>query len=341
MKRILEWWYRLSLPALEQGTTPLQRERARYAKLTSSFLLLLLVLFLPLAPVMIFDSPRSPSSPPIAVGMLFFLLASWISGRMGHQIVSATCIVAYAFFSVTGPLVTNPLDPTLLPLFNALVVAVILAGSLLPPLAALIAGACSCINIILISFLQPHTTAYTQMMQQQLFTVSLVLPATIQIVVAVIVYVIMNNLIKTVRRADRAEEIASLRQELMQQTQEWAAEQEQLARGVEIIAQVHARIANGELDVRVPLNAESVLWKIAVPLNNLLNRLQSMNEKASQFDRVSNAIAQVQQQMQRPGGRPVSFAMTRTPLDPLLQEYNRSMATLSQQSTSQRPKSPF
>jgi hypothetical protein len=78
MKRILEWWYRLSLPALEQGTTPLQRERARYAKLTSSFLLLLLVLFLPLAPIMIFDSPRSPSSPPIAIGMLFLLLASWV-----------------------------------------------------------------------------------------------------------------------------------------------------------------------------------------------------------------------------------------------------------------------
>ena len=323
MKPILRWWYSISLPQQDVGTSPLQRERIRYAKLTSAFLLLISLMVLPTAPIMIFDSPRSPSSPPLAIGMICFLCISFILGRMRLQIPSAICIIGCISLSVIGPLVTNPLDPTLLPLFNTLVIIIILAGALMPAVAALIVGGCSCFATILIATFQPHTAAYQRMMDQRLFTVSLLLPVIIQIVVAVVVYVIMRNLNLAIRRADRAEEIAQLRQELMKQAQERANEQEQLAKGIEVIAQVHAQIANGDFRTRVPLRADNVLWQVAVPLNNLLNRLQGTKEQAEKFERMNAAIAQALQRMQRAKrtGEPIQMAPTGTPVDLLMMEF--------------------
>ncbi|HCI79769.1 MAG TPA: hypothetical protein DHW02_08770 [Ktedonobacter sp.] len=332
MKQFLTRWYNISLPKREPDTTPEQRERTRYAQLTSSFLLLVFVLYLLVAPFMIFDSPRSPSSPPIAYGMLAFLLASFVLGRIGRQIASAICIIGYVFLVVIGPLVTNPLDPTLVPLLHTLVIAIILAGALMPPVAALIAGLCSALASVFITVVPilPRTPAYQQMLNQQLYTVSLVLPLSIQITVAVVTFVIMRNLIRAIRRADRAEEIAQLRQEIVKQTQVRANEQEQLAEGIAVIAQVHARIANGDMHARVPLNADNVLWQVAVPLNNLLNRLQGSKEKADQFDRMSIAIHQLQQQMElaRLRGQAVQFPRTGTLLDAILMEYQRNTTSL-------------
>lgn len=333
MKKLLNVWYNLSLPQRESDTTPIQRERTRYAHLTSAFLLLVFFLYILVAPFMIYDSPRSPSSPPIAFGMLALLLASFVFGRIGYQIASASCIIGYVFLVVIGPLVTNPLDPTLVPLLHTLVIAIILAGALMPPVASLIVGFCSGLASVFITVLPilPRTAAYQHMMDQQLYTVSLVLPLSIQVTVAVVTYVIMRNLIRAIRRADRAEEIAQLRQEIMKQTQVRANEQEQLSDGIAVIAQVHARIANGDMSARVPLNADNVLWQVAVPLNNLLNRLQTAKEKADQFDRISMAIQQTQQQMEiaRRNGQFSPIPRTGTPLDAVLLEYQRTMAAPS------------
>ena len=333
MKRLFTWWYSVALPQHEPDVTPMQRERIRYARLTSSFLLLVFVLFIPTAPFLIFDSPRSPSSPPIAYGMLVLLVSSFIFGRLRYRIVSASCIVAYIFLVVIGPLVTNPLDPTLIPILNTLVIAIILAGALMPPIAALIVGFLSALASVLIGVLPflPRTTAYQHMMAQQLYTVSIILPLSIQITVAVVTYVIMRNLLTTVRRADRAEEIAQLRQELVQQGQVRVNEQEQLAEGIATIAQIHARIANGDISARVPLNADNVLWQVAVPLNNLLNRLQSTHEKADQFDRMNAALYEIQQRMEyaRRSGQPVQLPRTGTALDTILLEYQRNTVASS------------
>lgn len=89
-----------------------------------------------------------------------------------------------------------------------------------------------------------------------------------------------------------------------------------------MIAQVHARIANGDLSARVPLNSDNVLWQVAVPLNNLLNRLQTTKEKADQFDRMNHVLQQITQRLQvsRRTGEPVTLSPTGTPLDYVLQE---------------------
>ncbi len=285
MTRLLTWWYRISLPPKNgPDTSPAQREHTRYAKLTSGFVLLTCILFAILGPNFVLAPAHDVATPLVALAMLSLLVCSWIFGRAGRQELSAISVVMYNFLPVTGYLITKPLNPSLVPLFNVLVIAIVMAGALLPPIAALITGALASIEVACIAIFQPQTATYTQMIKAGYVTLYVGLPIAIQIIVASLTYVIMRNLTQAIRRADRAEEIADLRQELMRQAQERASEQEQLENGIEIIAQVHARIANGDLNARVPLDTDHVLWKIAVPLNNLLNRIKAINDKALQFD---------------------------------------------------------
>lgn len=331
MGTFLNWWYSVSLPNRGLDTTPMERERTRYARLTSSFTLLLLIMYIPLGPVMIFDSPRSPSSPPIAIAMLFLLIGSVFLGRWGWHILAATCVVFCIILGVTGPLVTNPLDPTLLPLFSLLSIAVILAGALMPPQAALFVGAGSCIEIALISVFQPHTAAYELMLKQDLFTITLMLPIAIQVMISVIIYAIMRNWLLTIRRADRAEEIIALQKEIAEYQRGKSVEREQLEEGFYKIADTYTRIANGDFQARVSLSEGNVLWSIALPLNNLLNRLQYWKNDVDTLIYTRNAARQVAENLRYAivSGRPVILQPTGTPLDPVLVEINKIVGTQS------------
>lgn len=221
MRRIINWWYSISLPKsiAIPATTPQGRERQRYARLTSSFLLLLVTLYIPSGPLMFFDSPPGSSSPFISICLFFVLLTSFLCGRMGWQRLSAIFVISYSFVSTIGVLITNPLDPSLLPIINSLLFSVILAGALMPPIATLITGGINCISILLITTFVPHTAGYTAMMEKGLYSVLIFLPIVLQIGIAVMSYIIMNNLLQTIRRADRAEEIVALQEEMAEYEQ--------------------------------------------------------------------------------------------------------------------------
>lgn len=326
MKKVLGWWYALSLPHRPPATTPMERERERYARLTAGMLLLIICSFLPLAPVMIFFSPASPSSPPLAIVMLCLLATSWIVGRMGRQIFSASCIIAYTFVGATGPLLTNPLDASLVPVFSVFTISVILAGALMPPIAALITGLVSCLDIGLVALVSLNPNTFNrggQLHLQTINTLSLavILPIVIQIVVAIVVYVIMRNLIATIRRADRAEEIVALQTAIAEHERQRLRDQKQLEEGLAKIAEVHARIANGDYQVRVALNENDVLWSIAIPLNNLLNRLQYWKHDSDMLHTTQQAAAYIADQVRQRRNLP----LTGTPLDPVIVEINKML----------------
>jgi hypothetical protein len=332
MKKFLEWWYAISLPRRSPPASPAQREQLRYARLTAGILLLLFILYIPSGPVMIFFSPASPSSPPIGLCMLGLLATTWILGRLGYQKLSASCIIAYTFLPVNGAILTNPPGPSLLPLFSSFNIAIVLAGSLMPPIAALITGALGCIDVALLAVftLTATTNIYNRGTQLHLqainvYSLAIFLPIAIQIVVAAVMYVIMKNLRDTIRRADRAEEIMALQAQVAEHERKRLREKEQLEREVARLAETHARIANGDLNARVSLNEENVLWSVAVPLNNLLNRLQkwkSDSDKLVYMQRAAMYIAQQFHEILQSGQRR-ALSLTGTPLDPMIIEANK------------------
>ncbi|MBV9711262.1 MAG: hypothetical protein JO011_10160 [Ktedonobacteraceae bacterium] len=342
MKKFFNWWYTISLPRRPLAETPMQREQERYARLTAGLLVLIIAIFLPLMPIMLFFSPNSPSARPDGIGFICLLTISWISGRLGRQRFSAICIIACTFLSVTGPLISHPLDSFLVPLFSVFTISIILAGSLMPPAAALITGLISCLFICLVALVSLNPEVYNQGNQihyQAVNTVAIavILPIVIQITVAVIVYVIMRNLLITIRRADRAEEIVALQTTIVEHERERLREQKQLEDALEKIAEVHARIANGDYQARVSLSEGDVFWSIAIPLNNLLNRIQVWKNDSDMLHMTYRAARYIAEQIR------VSFQheqrrdlpLTKTPLDPVIVEVNKIIA--DQPSRSSRP----
>jgi len=335
MKTFFAWWYRISLPRRSPDQSPADRERSRYARLTTNFTLLIVIITVLFTPVS-FLNAYNPAAPVIASAGLACVLLALVFNKLGLNIVGASLIVLSSIINVTGTMITNPLDPTLVPIFSTLVIPLVLAGALMPPVAVLIVGAFNSVLIILIGIFQTHTADYNAMLQKGLISISLVLPVMLQMVVALVIYVIMRNLITTIRRADRAEEIITLQAEIAEFEQNRVNEQQQLEEGIAVIAQVHLEIARGNLNSRVPLGSENVLWQIAVPLNNLLNRVQQWKGAVDQLEYIQTKVKEATQEIEegRRFRRPVSFKRrTGTVIDPLLAEINY----LSEQITPKPP----
>jgi predicted anti-sigma-YlaC factor YlaD len=342
MRKFLNWWYTKSLPQRPQATNPLEREQERYARLTAGFLLLFSSAISPLAAIMLFFSPASLSARPGAICLICLLLIAWFSGRAGHQRFSAICIIGVTFLAITGPVFTDPLSSALVPLFSIFTISIILTGALLPPVAALITGLASCVYIGLVALFSLNPNTYNQGSQvhyQAINTLAIaaILPIVIQIVVAVIVYVIMCNLLAAIRRADRAEEIVALQEALAQYERGRLRDQQQLEEGLEKIAEAHARVANGDYQARVSLNEGDTLWSIAIPLNNLLNRLQSWKNEVDLLFVTRQASGYIAEQIRAncQSRQWHNLPLTRTPLDPIVVEVNKMVK--GQPSRSSRP----
>lgn len=322
MKSFLAWWYRISLPKWDPDLTPAERERTRYARLTSAFSLLILCISLPTTVNTIIN--RVTQTGPI-FGVIGFscVMSAILFNKLGYNRVAAFLLILYVTLVAGGALLRDPLDPAFVPVFCSFVVTIILAGSLMPPIFALLVALMNCIIIILDIVFQQHTAYYDHMLNTGGASLVAALPIALQIIVGVVVYVIMTNLITTIRRADRAEEIVALQKEVMEYQRRRVQEQQQLEERIAVIARVSSAVAGGDLGVRIPMEPEGALWQITVPLNNLLNRVQRWKGNSDVLERTLLAIKNIGQEMQRARIQraPVVFRQpTETPLDPLLPE---------------------
>lgn len=339
MKSLLAWWYRVSLPKRGPDTTPAERERTRYARLTSAFSPVLFFLTLLTAVYGVLTS-INPVAPVIEVTALVVATFALICNKLGFNVVAALLLLSSTTINSVGNLVTNPLDPVFVPIFCVLVVTVVLAGSLMPPVYALVIAGLNCVVIILVAIYQPHTPAYNHWLSIGYGSLMIGVPIGLQLVVGIVTYVILSNLIATIRRADRAEEIVALQKEIVEYQRRRNEEREQLEASINAMAEVYTAIANGNLDARVPVRPDSALWQVAMPLNTLLGRAQQWKKQADQWERTLRAVKYVQQELQQ-GRRqrvPVIFQQpTETPVDLLLPE----ISALSQQAYRTTRPHPF
>jgi hypothetical protein len=322
MKSFLAWWFRISLPQRGPDTTPAERERTRYARLTSGFSLVILVLGTITVTYGVATS-INPAAPIIEVGAYICVLIALVCNKFGFNVAAALLLIININVDSVGNLLTNPLDPVFTPALCTLVISIVLAGSLMPPIYSILVAGLNCAIIIFISIYQVHTPAYDAWLKVGYGSLLIALPVAMQIIVAVVTYAIMNNLINTIRRADRAEEIVALQKEIVEFQRRRSEDREQLERGITTIAQAYSSIANGDLDTRVQVPPESVLWQVVAPLNTLLNRAQNWKQNADQWEKTLLAIRYVRQELQRARGErtPATFPQpTETPVDLLIPE---------------------
>ncbi len=322
MKSFLAWWYRFSLPNRGPDTTPAERERTRYARLTSAFSLVIFVLGSITVAYGVLTS-INPAAPVIEVIAYLCVLAALACNKLGFNIAAALLLILNINIDSVGNLLTNQLDPVYTPILCTLVISVVLAGSLMPPVYALIVMLFNCLVIVFISIYQQHTPAYDHWLSVGYGSLLIALPLALQIIVGVVTYVILSNLITTIRRADRAEEIVALQKEIVDFQRRRVEEQQHLEQEIATIAQAYSDIANGDLEARVQVAPQSALWQVVAPLNTLLNRAQRWKQNADQWDKTLLAIRYVRQELQRARSQrmPPSFPNpTETPVDLLIPE---------------------
>jgi len=73
-------------------------------------------------------------------------------------------------------------------------------------------------------------------------------------------------------------EIMALQRAITQQKQE-------LESGIQLILETHVQVANGDFTTRAPLTQDHLLWQVAHSLNNLLARLQRLNQAEAELQR--------------------------------------------------------
>ena len=314
----ITWWLHLTSTGWQHPPANLaESERTRRSRLASFLFLGLLITGA------IFLSAGAGDIPTLLAilgGMLGIVIAC-ILNRLGWVGVAGLIATAVLIVAIFGAILSAPggqLAPDYLPSYDILVLAVVVAGSLLTPAAAfyiaLFNSAAIAVDFLVV---QSHTADLTAEINQDGIGLLLGRPIGLEIAVAVVAYLWVSGTINASRRADQAEEMAALEHAYAQQRQ-------QLEFGVQQILATHVRIANGDYNARAPLSQDHALWQIASSLNNLVSRFRTI---AEQTNRVGYQLQRTEEEVHRlamalrdlqGGRRPIWPAPSRTAVDELL-----------------------
>lgn len=310
----LGWWFRLTVPPEPPASADFAtRDRARRGRLAGS-LLLGLLLIMALAVVIGLGDPATLISGLIGVGAVMVAI---VLNRSGYVNIAGIIMVALPALVIVLSIVYAPngqLDFLYLPLFDLLAISEVIAASLLAPAGVLVV-ALAVIGFTIADFLlQPHVSSMNVLFQSSDGLLSLIArPVAFQLIVGVVGFLWARNTVESIRRADRAEELAELERRELDRTHE-------LEEGVRQLLAIHVHLANGDFNVRAPAIRNSLLWQIGSSLNNLVARLGRMAQSdfvlrrtQEEANRLTEAIY-----MLNSGRQPIWPAPSNTPLDRLV-----------------------
>ncbi|HEV7235229.1 MAG TPA: hypothetical protein VGN15_03545 [Ktedonobacteraceae bacterium] len=272
---LLQWWYQFSSPAdAAADASFFTREQVRRGRVASLVILGILCAAILLVPIILLAVPGMLVLPwaftSTGVGILCCLCAIPLNRTRHVQLAGILLLIAVDVI-VAGIVLSerDGLDPLFLSMFDLLVVAELIAASLLTPISVFGVALLNSILIIIDINLQPRSMMWMQMvLSQQLAYSLLARPIALYVVVAAVAYLWVNSALNALQRADRAELIAELERRENEQKQH-------LEQEIEQILLTHVRVANGDLNARAPTYQDNALWQINIALNNLLARFKS------------------------------------------------------------------
>jgi hypothetical protein len=318
----VNWWLRTTSSGWQRPPRTLEeREIARRSRLISWIILGLGIVDALLVPVSITNPSNLVAALVVTAG---FLMAAALN-RVGLVTGAGSLLVLLIVVGLMGVVVAVPGDPVThalpgqnslkaLPVYDLLAVAVVVAGSILPRVAAFVVAGLNTGLICLDFFLQPRAPDLQQYVTAQGALPLLARPIALQVIIAVVAYLWVRGTDEAIRRADRAEEIAAMEHQLAEQKR-------QLDDGIRQILETHVRVANGDFGARAPLGQDNVLFQIAASLNNLLNRLGRAGQAEYLYQRTIAEIERLRQSLlaARSGRPPLWPAPSGTPVDGLIE----------------------
>jgi hypothetical protein len=289
----MAWWYtRSALPPPSPEASLQRKDLARRGRIASILLLLTigvsLCILLPSGLVQ-FAVAQRPFLLIIAAALVVICTGLVYLNRIGlTTLVGAVLILGNTVgncYSILGPgqvLLTN------VQLFDTLSISLLFAVALLPPWGVFVTAAGNLLVTAALLNMFPHEAAVTPHIANVISRA-----ASVEISISVIAFLLVQIMRQAIARADRAEEIGKLQKALLKQEHAVAEQKRALDASILQIIDTQRRVANGDLDARVPLTPENVLWEVAGSLNNLLNRMrrgiQAEQELAQVLPRLDHA----------------------------------------------------
>ncbi len=337
MKRIVLLLWDLPVPVGMPEDTPAQRANKRRALMIRTVVFILLLGAAVALPAIIAND-----NPVVTLGIivdLLFMLSTLVINRFGFQQIAGTLCILSILIAILSPVLVDPLDPSLLPLLNMLVIAIIVTGLVLPRRFILLVG---CINagiIFVVLFLLPHAASLDVLLRDSPMSVS-VPPIVLEIVVAFLTFILIRQLQKTIEKSEQQEEMIRLQRLIAAQEQREVEQARLLEEGIIQIAQTLMQISRGNLEARAMVTQGSVLWPIAGPLNTLLNRARDWRQSDIQYRRMQIAAQLLAQQIQIAWQQrmPVQLPATDTPLDSVTLVINQIFRQLFRSQTAELPR---
>ena len=214
-----------------------------------------------------------------------------------------------------------------IPLLDHLLQSVIIAMAVFTPMVGLSIAVLNCLFIFGLLKFYPFTGNLSHHLAESFWEIALP-PLLLQIFIAVIFFIIIHILLKAIRRADNAEELARLRESELQLRAQEMERSRQLEVGTHFILQtLNTTVASGDFSRRVPLTQENLLWRIGYSINNLLARLQGFKQEQAEIARARAVVNLLKECMSRGQAFP-THQWTGTFVDPLIMEYNKRFKQL-------------
>lgn len=321
----LRWWYNIGAPPDVSADAPLKmREQARIGKLIS------LALFIEIIEMGIagFSTTEDPNKTLAFayLGIVATLLLALVLNRFRKTGIAGVLVVGMIEVGMIITIFGIPhqqLDSFNLPLFELFIQPLLIAASIFPiwlvfPLALYhIAFTCLAITFMAKT---PDLIEHIRLTPYTAYGI----PITLQVITTLVSFVWVSSMRGEMRRAETAEEITRLTQELADHLAAAASRQEELERNIEVIRHTLATVAGGDYQQQVALTRQDILWPIALSLNTLLNRTHSFREQGMRFEMLNKYLYELAHELHlyRTGQRSLQLAQsnTGTALDLLVAE---------------------
>ncbi len=338
---VLAWWYRHTAPAdAPPGASFERRDLVRRGRIASAIMLFLAGILLLVVPIGVLGTNKQ---------ILFTALIVWaviglslVLNRKGKVnlvgILLCLSIITGMYLSILrAPGGMSPDDKDILYL---LVFGELFIGAILPVNWVFVPAALNLAFGVLELTIAPHTPLFASLLASSGPTILFRL-LQLHVFVTAVMWIMGMHAREAIKRADRAEEIARLQQMLAHMSHAQMQEAQRLQTTIESIITVLRRIAQGELQARVPLIEGETLWPLVGSLNTLLARYQGARHEAQEAERLRPQLERARQleqmlrwmqELEEPFAQTVSKAVqeqqplrlpaTHTPLAPYFRQLN-------------------
>ncbi|MBO0793040.1 MAG: hypothetical protein J2P36_19120 [Ktedonobacteraceae bacterium] len=311
----LDLWYRLAAQPELPTASFRERELARKMRSSSIAILTISIIFLLFIPGSLVFPNRYVMYPQI--GLIPICLFALVLNKHRRPILAGALVtISFEASLIFVCLTSWPFDTSNLQLYELFVLGEIMALTLVSPRGMILVGACNVTFIILDLLFQPHTAALNHDLHVQ-FAAIVIMPVSIQLMVAVVVSWYASNQLRTIQQANRAEMTAQLEHQRAEQSKKVEREKILLQQQIEQIVAVHAHTMNTHRASSIPLEPyPPLLWPLINTFNSQQIRLKRTWETEAELQRLQQAILLSVEKVT--SGHPNVYQPTGTFLDSLL-----------------------